>query len=372
MTITNQEKIEQIQELEANIASKHREILPVVKEIEQLSTKLQMVRENSRKVVTDVKGNKLPCELYVDGYMYENLKIMHDLVERDWDNIGFYCGYEGDGKTVMAFLNALVLDSSFNLNKVVFTPEQFSVAVDDAPKGSVIVWDEADDLAAGWNNSIVLAVKQKLKRIRSHNLHIELVTPSLFDVNKYFVISRTRYLIHIYSHGVERGFFRFFNMEGKKDLYINGRREWNWNAAKPAFKGRFTKLPDGFPIDWKEYQAKKDEATAGILRSKTGTDWQTKIKRYRDGCVIRARIFGLEHGLKMRSHHLQGIFLCGADVIKDAMKVGREYEGDLTTYGQLAYSGLQIRGFKGTGGGISWDLYRDRGHELLKEDNSEE
>jgi hypothetical protein len=302
------EEREIVQKIEADIAQLKESILPTEKELANLYTKLQMARDGCKKVTTDVKGKALPCEIYMDGYLYDNVRIMQNLVVHDWDNIGFYCGYEGDGKTVMCFQNALALDADFNLDNVVFLPEQFSEAVDKAPKGSSIVWDEADELASGWYSSVVLAIKQKLKRIRSHNLHIMLNTPSFFDINKYFAISRSRYLVHVYSMGTERGFFRFFNMERKQELYLKGRREWNWNAAKPAFKGRFMKLPAGFPINWEEYQAKKDAATATILAAKEGKTWPTKMKEYKGNCAMRMRAWALLKGFTVTHEELCVIF----------------------------------------------------------------
>lgn len=216
------------------------------------------------KLNKDVKGLPLRTEIYLDGYLKENLDTAHELVMKNWDNIGFISGYEGDGKSSLAQTIGLYLDATLNLDKIVFTPQQFFDAVDKADKSTVIIWDEADDLGEQWYKDILQALKSKMKRIRKRNLHIILVTPTIFDLNKYFVIARTRWLIHVYADGTERGFFRFFNREQKKKLYIHGNREWDMDAAKPNFFGRFTKLPEGFPIDQQAYENKKEEATKAL------------------------------------------------------------------------------------------------------------
>ena len=110
-------------------------------------------------------------------------------------------------------------------------------------------------------------LKSTFKRIRKRNLIIFLITPTFFDFNKYFSIFRTRFLVHIHARGLKRGFFRFFGMKRKKMLYLNGKEKWNMNAALPNFRGRFTNLPKGLPINFSdggEYDVKKDIATAAL------------------------------------------------------------------------------------------------------------
>lgn len=219
------------------------------------------------KVNEDVQGRPLPCELYFDGYLRKNMEFMGSLPAHDWDNIGLVVGYEGDGKSVFSHQMALGLDAEFCLDHIVFTPEEFEQAVDKAPKGSAIVWDEADDLASAWYDDMLKALKRKMKTIRDKNLHIILVTPTLFDLNKYFAISRTRWVAHIFAEGLTRGFFRFFARDRKKTLYLKGRSDWDMQAAKPNFYGRFTDYPEGFPIDVSAYKEKKHSATEGIIEA---------------------------------------------------------------------------------------------------------
>lgn len=245
-----------------------------------------MTEATDNKVREDVWGNKLPCELYMDGYLQSNTHEMRELVKNNWDVIGFIVGYEGDGKTALAMQLALSLNAGFNLDQIVFNIEQFDEAVENSPPKSVIIWDEADSLGGRWWDDMMIALKKKFKRIRKKNLFIILVTPTVFDLDKYFVIHRTRFLIHVYAEGLKRGYFRFFNREGKKKLYLYGKKNYDLNAANASFYGRFTNYPKNFPIDLEVYEAKKDEATAAIL----ATDNQNKAQRvaqYRKECVER-------------------------------------------------------------------------------------
>ena len=220
------------------------------------------------KTNIDVNGNELPCTLYLDGYLKRNLDDLEKYVKLDWDGIGLYIGDEGDGKSVKAMQDALYLDHTFNLDKIVFTPEQFEKMVDTITKGSCIVWDEADALTSHWASEMLTSLKRKFKTMRDKNLKVLLVTPTIFDMNKYFIMSRTRYMLHIYANDFERGFFRFFNKDRKKKLYIHGKKDWNMGIVPPNFKGRFTNLPEGFPLDFNKYKDKKHESTKKILGEK--------------------------------------------------------------------------------------------------------
>lgn len=206
---------------------------------------------------------------YITGVL-DDLK---DFVNNNWDGIGLITGYEGDGKTHFGLNCAYYLDPELTIDNVAFNAAQFEEIIDRAKPGTCVVWDEADEIvASNWASIMVQTLKRKFKRIRSHGLFIILITPTMFDLGKYFVIHRTRFLFDVYadpkrdSDGVfqpNRGRVRFFNREKKRELYIKGVKEWNMKAAMPNFIDSFTKLPSNFPIDMSKdgaYESKKEEA----------------------------------------------------------------------------------------------------------------
>lgn len=264
------------------------------------------------KIKKDVNGRPLGLEkgLYMDGYLWQNAQTLHQRVEKKWDSVGLIVGYSGDGKSELAMQFGLSLDSTLRLHRVVFTAEQFEEAVDKATVGQVVIWDEADDLADNWNTVVLQVLKKKMKRIRQQRLHIVWVTPTFFDLNKYFVIDRTMYLIHVYAKGLERGFFRFFTRAGKKKLYLQGKREWDMTAAKPVFYGRFTKAPKDFPIDLSDggaYQEKKRQASQELLgRPKSP---KAAVVAYRKKCAFRLKALLTEKkGVKVTQAELGRVF----------------------------------------------------------------
>ena len=213
------------------------------------------------KVTESVDGKPLKCSITFDGYLKKNLDDQHTYRINNFDVVGMITGEEGAGKTTIAMQIAYYMDSNFSNDHIVFNAEGFERAINNLPKGSVILWDEADDVGSNWASEMMVVLKKTFKRIRKNNFVILLVTPTYHDLNKYFAIHRTRFLIDVHSDFVTRGRFRFFNRAGKRLLYIYGKKEMNMRAAKASFYGTFTDYPKGFPIDFERYEKEKDKAT---------------------------------------------------------------------------------------------------------------
>jgi len=219
----------------------------------------------------DVNGNPLGCSIYFDQYLYETLSDSNKAVKKGWDIISLLVGYEGDGKTTLGVQMALYWDHNFNIDNIVFNAQQFEEVVDNCPKESSVLWDEADDLSSNWSSEMIVAMKKKMKRIRRKRLKIILCTPTFHDLNKYFAITRTRFLVHVYAKGLQRGYFRAFGRDRKKKLYIYGKKEMDLGATNSDFNGKFTDIPDGFPVDMSEdgeYDIKKEDSTKNLIESK--------------------------------------------------------------------------------------------------------
>jgi hypothetical protein len=221
---------------------------------------------------------------YIQGVMDD----LAEYVKRDWDGVGLFVGDEGDGKTNFAFLCAYYVDSSFSIKNVAFNAEQFTELVETLPPGSCIVWDEADDLANNWASTMAQTLKRLFKRMRKKNLFVFLVTPTMWDLGKYFVITRARFLFHVYSVGFDRGYVRFFNKKKKRELFLNGHKMWDMYAAKPNFTDAFGKLPKDFPVnmaDGMEYDQKKDEAIS--MANPEQVTPRSLLSKYREECLER-------------------------------------------------------------------------------------
>lgn len=226
------------------------------------------------------------CDLYVDGNLKGNLDFYKKRVNHNFDFVGLVIGDEGTGKTELTEQLALYYDPEFNLDKYVYSIEQFDAAVDSAAPYSCILWDESDEIDSSNMRKILVAIKRKFKRIRSKNLFIWLVTPTFFDLNKYFVMHRVQCLVRVYAKGVTRGSFMFYTKRKLQLLYIKGYKEWNLNAVKSDFFGSFTKKPKGFPIQQEDIQKKKDDSTSSIFEN-MGKTKREMMQEYRVVCVDR-------------------------------------------------------------------------------------
>lgn len=197
---------------------------------------------------------------YMDGFLKENLDRGKVMVEKDWDVIILYDGYEGSGKSVKAMQDCFYFDPTFNLGRVCFTPSEFTTQIKTALPGQAVMYDEAfTGLSARASMSIINRTLVKmLAEIRQKRLFVAIVMPSFFDVDRYVALWRSRALVHVYiGDKLERGYFAFYNMDRKKGLYVFGKKFYSYMKPTPNFRGRFT---GAYVIDEKEYRNKKKDS----------------------------------------------------------------------------------------------------------------
>lgn len=227
-------------------------------------------------------------ELYVDGYLKQNLDLMKETIKEDWDMIFVVDGYEGSGKSMLSMQMAQYCDNTFNLDRIVFNPTDFKKAIMAAEPFQAVIYDEAygglssKRALSEVNKSIV----QMLTVIRQRNLFVFIVLPTFFDLDKYVALWRSRVLIHVYtSQDMKRGFFEFFNAQRKKDMYVKGKKFYEYKRGSCNFRGRFVK--NWGVIDDKAYNAKK-------LKTSIKLDEQvTKVNNDRDTIIRKMKGFGL-------------------------------------------------------------------------------
>jgi len=92
---------------------------------------------------------------------------------------------------------------------------------------------------------------------RQKNLFVFIVLPTIFMLNKYAALWRTRGLFHVYTKKGKRGYWQYYNKKKKKILYINGKKEYSYTIPRTNFRGRFL---EQYVIDEQEYRRKKKEA----------------------------------------------------------------------------------------------------------------
>ena len=202
-------------------------------------------------------------KFFIDGYHKANLDHLKKNVKKDYDAFILYVGREGSGKSTLAMQDAIYLDESFTVARVVFNAEQFVEAVTKADKYQAIVFDETMGYLSsrGSMSKFNRTLIKVMAEMRSKNLFILMCIPNFFMMDWYVAEHRTTGLIHIY----ERGKFQSYDYPTKKKLYILGKKMHAY-CVRGNFYGCFPKC---FPVDKEKYEVKKQRAIAEFTSVKT-------------------------------------------------------------------------------------------------------
>lgn len=226
----------------------------------------------------------------VDSRLAWNLNLWRNAVlEQDIDCCLFIDGKEGSGKSILAQQIAAILDINhrITLDRICFTPEEVGNAIQNLPKGSAIVYDEAQ---RGFNrrNSMSndnVMLMNLLAECRQKNLFLVIVMPSFYNADMVAAVWRTRLLVHVSydwdltkpNKPLVRGFARFYSERGKKLLYCNtfNRKFFNYPYLKDdCFDFHF---PHHYCVDEEAYRAKKLQAVEQY-KQQDAPNPQTKLQ----------------------------------------------------------------------------------------------
>ena len=187
------------------------------------------------------------------------------------------------GKSTFALQVGKYIDNTLNLKRVVFSPEDFREAVLKAKKGQCIIYDEA---FTGFSSRASLSPINRVlvslaMQMRQKNLCIIIVLPTIFLLDRYMALFRTRALIHVFENKGRRGYFRLYNYRLKKLLILMGAKTMSYNQkiARTNFNGRFYgKFALGDEKIEKEYRKHKEKA----LEDSEKTSMSSAQVRYRE------------------------------------------------------------------------------------------
>lgn len=203
---------------------------------------------------------------YIDGYLYDNIKVLAKNIVNDmtWLAVLSSSTLEvGTGKSTIAqqigeAYTDLVneyhgTNIDFNINNICWRPKQLIERAFKVPRYSCIILDEWED-ATYWSE-LGVTLRRFFRKCRQLNLFIILIIPNYFQLPQNYAVSRSVFFMDIHFQGeFERGYFKFYNFDRKKDLYIRGKKEQNYGIVMPNFQGRFT---DGYAVNEQEYRDAK-------------------------------------------------------------------------------------------------------------------
>lgn len=203
---------------------------------------------------------------FMDGYLYENLKILAKRIVDDMTFMGviFSSTLEvGTGKSVLAtqigeawteiMKDMHNIDVPFTINNIVWKPKDLIERAFQVPKYSFILLDEWEDQTY-WSQ-LGMTLRQFFRKCRQLNLFMMVIIPNWFQLNLSYAVSRSVFAIDVkFEKDFQRGYFSFYSFQAKRNLYIKGRKEHNYHVVRPTFNGQFI---DGYGIDETEYRKKK-------------------------------------------------------------------------------------------------------------------
>lgn len=220
-------------------------------------------------------------------------KVIPSLHKKDKDCVVVVDGAEGSGKSTFAMQLGKYVDPSLNLARVVFNPEEFRSAIFKAKKGECVIYDEA---FTGYSSRSSLSPVNRVlvslaMQMRQKNLFVIIVLPTIFLLDKYMALFRTRSLIHVFESKGKRGYFKLYNRRVKKYLILAGQKTLSYNhkTVRTNFRGRFYgKFALGDEKIEKEYRTKKEKA---LMESEKNpmTAAQVKFREQRDLLIYLLR-----------------------------------------------------------------------------------
>jgi len=231
---------------------------------------------------------------YCDKFLYENLKILSKNIIRDMTFLIIISSSTlevGTGKSVLMQQIAEVylsevkemhnIDNELTIKNIVFSPKELVERAFQVPKYSVILLDEWED--SNYFSQLGMTLRQFFRKCRQLNLLMIVIIPNFFQLPMNYAVSRSVAFLDVQFRGeFQRGFFRFFSFNKKRELYLKGKKTQNYNCVQPDFSGRFA---DGYVINEKEYKkAKYLDMLKFDEQSKPLTEKEIKQKIFKQVC----------------------------------------------------------------------------------------
>lgn len=235
------------------------------------------------RVCTDIYPAKFSRNRFDGFYMDNKLKMQLDIllknIKNDWDFTILITG-SGEvrvGKSVLGMEIAAYWTDQIkklygkqtilSIKNFVFDGrkliEQGNELGQNYPYSSLI-YDEAGADLSG--TKIMTQMTQDVldfyRECGQYNLLNILILPDFFDLPRPIAITRSIFLINVDYEANEEGIFvrgilKFYSRKAKKKLYLEGKKELNYDAVPCDFIGRYYPF---YPINEEEYRKAKVEA----------------------------------------------------------------------------------------------------------------
>ncbi len=248
-------------------------------------------------------------EYYIEPKVKSMLEKSKDkVINEDWDRVFLIDGGEGSGKSLLGLQIGYFLDPTLCLDRITFSGPEFSKAITDAKPYQCIIFDEGFNglSSAGALSGMNKLIVRKLMECRQKNLFIIIILPTIFELQKYAAIFRSKALFHVYSTkaGV-RGYYKVYNQANKKILYLTGKKLYSYYQPYIAKSYRFR---GKYPIDEKSYRDKKLQSLGDQFEAE-------RLDRYALKFAILVKFLKDKH--KMPYTHIQTLLKTHNEPIAD-------------------------------------------------------
>lgn len=219
------------------------------------------------------EGNKM----WLDGYVYQDMSDVIEWRKYNWDSIITVIGREGSGKSTFGAQLCSFADSNFNVDRIVFTPNQFFDAINSLPDESSILYDEAITGAdsAMFKDKDSVKLVSMLTQIRRKKLFIVICFPYLIRLNRYYV-QRSTGMFYVYARGPnKRGYLNYYNNRQLNIIYGIIKTHAFYSIypdlvyTKMGYASYYGRFCPTFPLNYDEYEKKKI-AALNTIDKKTG------------------------------------------------------------------------------------------------------
>lgn len=187
------------------------------------------------------------------------IRTIKNAIEEHWDYMIVVDGREGSGKSSLALHMKALYDGKYSLDHVLFDAEDMLEEMQNAPKGSCIVMDEA--IVSLYKRDSLKEFQTLLVKafaiVRARELFFILVLPNFWDLDS-ALRTRANHRIYVYARRIEGRLVR-----GYAKIYKPQRTEWTtrWAWQEIEWEYRFPSLPEDFEDVYDKFKVK------GLMKS---------------------------------------------------------------------------------------------------------
>ena len=241
----------------------------------------------------------------VSGFFKEYLDKCLLIQKKDFDVCFQITGDEGSGKSTlgMVALNYLTKGKA-NMDNIAFSGADAFHKLEKLPDKSTFMLDEAGMSLSSrdWATKEQRRLIRVFQTIRQKNMILILISPSFFEINKYFSCHRTKFLFLTYvRENFKRGNFAIFGESKLRTLYHHGKKYNSYSFPKTNIRSSFPKF---IPPYQKEYLREKSNSLQELFGGKKKEFSQDEKKQFIIRCLKNIK----EKEIELRIIDLLGLF----------------------------------------------------------------